>query len=830
MSWVFLSPIQAQAQDGDGDGVPNVRDICPRTRSGRSVDSAGCDAFCEVLYDPVGTSSFLRSRLIEVGATDWGSFGTPTPPPAGWHPRNPDNPNAFGFVANPADDGWVDFKGDFFVPGTPEEGFGVNVGGVDYFTSRLMGVRGIVGDFTGARTDCRPRICGLRGGASTYWSGSVAGIGVDQVYSVFNEGVFILVQVTMTNRTASTQTVYYMRNVDPDNMVSVTGSYVTTNTIVAQGDGTPTSLALVSATTSAPDSYIALGSSDPDARVTYGGFSNRDVDGIWNCVGLTCATGSVQTNDIGISIAFRKTLAPGAASTFSFVYALSPGSVAESVSCTTPAVCGDGLVEGTESCDDGNGRPGDGCDAACGVEAGWNCMGSPSVCTSICGDRLRVGAEVCDTGGASATCDADCTAVACGDRTLNGAAGEACDDGNVVGGDGCSTTCRLEICGNGFTDVLEECDTSGASATCDADCTAARCGDRTLNGAAGEACDDGGESRTCDVDCTPAACGDSTRNATAGEACDTGGASALCDADCTAAACGDGTLNAVAGELCDDANATAGDGCSPACRVEACGNAFVDAREACDDGGESLTCDADCSVAMCGDGTLNATAGEACDAGGASPICDADCTVATCGDGTVNATAGEVCDDGNTTAGDGCSSTCALESCGNRVVDAGEACDDGAETATCDVNCTAVSCGDGTVNVAAGELCDDAAETAACDADCTAVSCGDGVVNAASGEACDDGGTTGGDGCSATCRVEVDGGMPDAGMPDAGEPDAGPPDAGAPDAGEPDAGPRLFGVAGGAACSAHPGRGGDGALGVFALGLLALFVSRRRGA
>ena len=70
---------------------------------------------------------------------------------------------------------------------------------------------------------------------------------------------------------------------------------------------------------------------------------------------------------------------------------------------------------------------------------------------------------------------------------------------------------------------------------------------RRLNTTAGETCDDGGESATCDADCSAASCGDGTTNTTAGEACDDSGQSATCDADCSAATCGDATLNTVGG-------------------------------------------------------------------------------------------------------------------------------------------------------------------------------------------------------------------------------------------------------------------------------------------
>lgn len=45
-------------------------------------------------------------------------------------------------------------------------------------------------------------------------------------------------------------------------------------------------------------------------------------------------------------------------------------------------VCGDGKIQGAEECDDGDALNGDGCNAACQMEAGWNCTSSPSVCAA----------------------------------------------------------------------------------------------------------------------------------------------------------------------------------------------------------------------------------------------------------------------------------------------------------------------------------------------------------------------------------------------------------------------------------------------------------------
>jgi len=63
-----------------------------------------------------------------------------------------------------------------------------------------------------------------------------------------------------------------------------------------------------------------------------------------------------------------------------------------------PATCGNGALEAPEECDDANTTSGDGCSSTCQTEAGYVCVGQPSVCSSgqVCGDNLAEGPEVCD--------------------------------------------------------------------------------------------------------------------------------------------------------------------------------------------------------------------------------------------------------------------------------------------------------------------------------------------------------------------------------------------------------------------------------------------------
>ncbi len=91
-------------------------------------------------------------------------------------------------------------------------------------------------------------------------------------------------------------------------------------------------------------------------------------------------------------------------------------------------VCGDGAVEGTEECDDGNATSGDSCDTECRFESGWDCSGSP--CVPACGDGLVVGEEVCDPLVSPGYCSSDCAQVigSCGDGAVQLEA-ESCDPG-----------------------------------------------------------------------------------------------------------------------------------------------------------------------------------------------------------------------------------------------------------------------------------------------------------------------------------------------------------------------------------------------------------------
>jgi len=211
------------------------------------------------------------------------------------------------------------------------------------------------------------------------------------------------------------------------------------------------------------------------------------------------------------------------------------------------AVCGDGVLEGDEECDDGNTARWDGCDEDCTL------------------------GEDCDNGvdddgdGMVDLEDVDCFDFPepsfCGDGILD--EGEECDDGNTEHGDGCAVDCTLcEECDNGVDD-----DGDGLTDLEDPECAfwpEEYCGDGNLN--PGEECDDGNHisGDGCNADCT------------IGEQCDNGvdddgdGMVDMEDTDCMSwpcgSICGDGYLECP--EECDDGNTESGDGCDAVCMLE----------------------------------------------------------------------------------------------------------------------------------------------------------------------------------------------------------------------------------------------------------------------
>jgi len=470
--------------------------------------------------------------------------------------------------------------------------------------------------------------------------------------------------------------------------------------------------------------------------------------------------------------------------------------------CMAEEECGNGAVEGSEECDDGNTDNFDACRNDCTLP--------------YCGDGIADAGEQCDDGNTNNldSCRNDCTLPYCGDGILD--VGEACDDGNANNLDGCRNGCTLPYCGDGIVDAGEGCD-DGNNANgdgCSASCADEYCGDGAVNNLPFEVCELPGtlnsllcaqSTQDCDAmnrtgtrdaygNCN-GACGCNPDNFT--YACVKGSCGATCavDADCndnnTHTAdncdlsecacihtyipyCGDGIVDA--GEGCDDGNNANGDGCSAVCLNEYCGDGVVNnlpfeicelpntlnnllcsqTMQNCDSMNRTGTRDAygNCD-AFCGcvpdSFTYNCVKGSC----GAECAVDPDCGPDTC----------------STTFGDFCNGTKLTEYDSDKILDsttvtgsADNYCSGGCTCTDNEASCPAPPTNQYCVKGVCGAAC-------AADADCddpdmhTADSCnlsgcqcehvpipycGDGTVNQPS-EECDDNNTNNFDGCRNSC-------------------------------------------------------------------------------
>lgn len=404
------------------------------------------------------------------------------------------------------------------------------------------------------------------------------------------------------------------------------------------------------------------------------------------------------------------------------------------------SMCGDGVVEGLESCDDGNMVSGDGCEADCNFTCN---NASPATGDAKCDDSDPCnGKEKClddhTCGPGMAAPDGTacanmqiciggvCSPNQCGDLYVSKT--EECEDGNVVTGDGCDN-CQFSCLS---TDPARDCTNLDP-------CIATKCDDSTHT--CGSALGDG-------VTCA------------AGSVCKSG--------VCTPTVCGDGILDA--GEICDDGNLQNGDGCdadctrscvdpktdcpaAPVCQAPACDMNFVctttniGSDPACIAPNSCMNGACQAPAAVCGNGKTEV--GEECDFGasnGPNAGCESNCKLSCAADAN--------CIDTNTCNG---TETCVAVMVGGQP---GKKCSAGTNAMDCSAcmgglcsagMCTASTCGDGCIDMTAGEQCEPPSSMN-CDAACKTVICGNGIRE--TGEQCDDGNTTNLDGCSAGCKFE----------------------------------------------------------------------------
>ena len=297
----------------------------------------------------VSPSAYMKGQFIEVGVSSCGTFGTDAsaPVPAGFHPIGASGSvaNGIGFNSDPGMDGYTvgspAYCGDYFIPGAPIEGWGVQFNGNTFInTTRCESTPGIPGSIVSNSGS-------LMAQQRVDWSGSVNGLQVDQTTYFPNDKLYFVNCITLTNTTLSTtmNNVYYVRNVDPDNdrsqPTATNTNFTTINSVISQAP----SQSLVVAVGNLVGCYLGLGSLDANSRVMRGGFFlTSPLSDYYN--GLTVHNQSIgtTTQDQAISIAYYwPMLAPGQSVTIRFAYVLDESDLTEALASTGVQIISDGV-------------------------------------------------------------------------------------------------------------------------------------------------------------------------------------------------------------------------------------------------------------------------------------------------------------------------------------------------------------------------------------------------------------------------------------------------------------------------------------------------------
>ena len=276
----------------------------------------------------VGTDCFLMGINIEMGIHNDGYPGSAALPgfPTHWA----GGPSRLCYVANKdLSDPWLpEYDGGFYMPGSPENRFGMEVDGATAWNSSAVGSSITsygLSDYT-VYGKCK----------SVSWSGLYSGIEIDITYIIdtTEESTYYRMAVELTNTNPTDKdNVYFYYSADPDNNQFWGGGFSTTNTIVSQ-PGPFCPKALVTATQTGPwDSYLGYGGIGDNIRVARGSFFVTDGSDVYDGTGPMIGTvGSTAFSDQAIAICHRDaTLAAGETSAFEFIVVMSADAVEEAL-------------------------------------------------------------------------------------------------------------------------------------------------------------------------------------------------------------------------------------------------------------------------------------------------------------------------------------------------------------------------------------------------------------------------------------------------------------------------------------------------------------------
>ena len=275
----------------------------------------------------VGDNAYMKGNYVEIAISEQGNEGTiAIPGDTTYHFRGGAASIPWGFCANPQMDGWVNYDGDFFTPGTPECGIGITytLGGVTYDRNNNYDINDIPGEITDY-TETADSII-------VTWIGMIDSLEIKLTYELEKNELKYTTTVTLDNISLNTFTdVYYYDNVDPDNNQSIGGTFVTRNEIISQSGMADDSVIVLASQNYPWTSEVFYAAYGADWKGSIGGFSNRSGYEIWTGTGFTTGTeGTVIVSDEAISIAHKtEIITPGKSgdNEFSYITAFSRSAI-----------------------------------------------------------------------------------------------------------------------------------------------------------------------------------------------------------------------------------------------------------------------------------------------------------------------------------------------------------------------------------------------------------------------------------------------------------------------------------------------------------------------
>lgn len=296
----------------------------------------------------VGGVSYLKGKWVEVAISDCGTYtsaadGIVVAAPGTYHENNVDG--SLGFTNDITQDGWdlgvPDQCGDYIMPGSPEDGFAIQIGTgpvngnvQPYCSNPAVGLTDFPafagGNVTNTNTGAVRR---------SLWQGTNEdlGLAVAQTTYYLSKKQAILSIVDICNGGDALTDVYYARNADPDNDQVTTGNFTTNNNSAKQYATHGYSQVSASSATGSP-CYMSYVTGDSRGKVSHGSFSMGSPNDMWNGVGGYVTTPGAVVADEAIQVSFKiDSLAHNDCACVAYSTVFTPSGVADQVALSNTA-------------------------------------------------------------------------------------------------------------------------------------------------------------------------------------------------------------------------------------------------------------------------------------------------------------------------------------------------------------------------------------------------------------------------------------------------------------------------------------------------------------